>query len=229
MVTLKAKDIKLDEVRELLGFEMIRQGRFEDFLELAPLALAEQVGLEGISSELFDYIENGRISEGQAQLVAVAPLLRLAGYSRAPMTSGRSKTIEYRVEENIGSIYIEDRDTYIRGRFDIVAVNRKIQADEKNLLWILVVESKNMGASEYVGIAQMLTYAYTSLARQESVWGLVTNGANYQFFHIRQGEKPTYRRMPSLNLLDGEPAGRLLQVLKAIREWVPDGSGDSAS
>jgi hypothetical protein len=213
MVTLKAKDIKLDEVRELLGFEMIRQGRFEDFLALAPLELGEQVGLEGISSELFDYIENGRISEGQAQLVAIAPLLRLAGYSRPP--------IEYRVEENIGSIYIEDRDTYIRGRFDIVAVNRKIQADAQNLLWILVVESKNMGASEYVGIAQMLTYAYTSLARQESVWGLVTNGANYQFFHIRRGEKPTYRRMPSLNLLDGELAGRLLQVLKAIWEWVP--------
>jgi hypothetical protein len=82
---------------------------------------------------------------------------------------------------------------YIRGRFDIVAVNRKIQADAPNLLWILVVESKNMGALEYVGIAQMLTYAY----------------------------KPTYRRMPSLNLLDGEPAGQLLPVLKAVREWVP--------
>jgi hypothetical protein len=181
MVTLKAKDIKLDEVQpennhKLLGFEMIRQGRLEDFLELAPLELGEPVGLEGITSELFDYIENGRISEGQAQLVAIAPLLRLAGYSRPP--------IEYRVEENIGSIYIEDRDTYIRGRFDIVAVNRKIATDKQNLLWILVVESKNMGALEYVGIAQMLTYAYTSLARQESVWGLVTNGANYQFFHI---------------------------------------------
>jgi hypothetical protein len=173
-----------------------------------------KVSLDVVTSELFDYIENGRISEGQVQLVAIAPLLRLAGYSRAP--------IEYRVEENIGSIDIEDRDTYIRGRFDIVAVNRKIQTDEKNLLWILVVESKNIGASEYVGIAQMLTYAYTSLGRQDSVWGLVTNGANYQFFHIRRGEKPTYRRMPSLNLLDGEPAGKLLQVLKAIREWVPD-------
>jgi hypothetical protein len=84
-----------------------------------------------------------------------------------------------------------------------------------------VVESKNMGASEYVGIAQMLTYAYTSLARQGAVWGLVTNGANYPFFYIERGEKPTYRRMPSLNLLDPEPSVRLLQVLKAIGGWVP--------
>jgi hypothetical protein len=213
MVTLKAKDIKLDEVRELLGFELIRQGRFEDFLGLQPLVSEEAEGLGVISSELFDYLENGRISEGQMQLVAIAPLLRLAGYSRSP--------IEYRVEEQIGSIYIEDRDTYIRGRFDIVAVNRRVQVDAQNLLWILVVESKNMGASEYVGIAQMLTYAYTSLARQEAVWGLVTNGANYQFFYIERGEKPTYRRMPSLNLLDPEPSVRLLQVLKAIGGWRP--------
>jgi hypothetical protein len=213
MVTLKAKDIKLDEVRELLGFELIRQGRFEDFLGLQPLVSQEAEGLEVISSELFDYLENGRISEGQMQLVAIAPLLRLAGYSRSP--------IEYLVEEQIGSIYIEDRDTYIRGRFDIVAVNRRVQVDVQNLLWILVVESKNMGASEYVGIAQMLTYAYTSLARQEAVWGLVTNGANYQFFYIERGEKPTYRRMPSLNLLDPEPSVRLLQVLKAIGGWRP--------
>jgi hypothetical protein len=214
MVTLKSKAIKLEEVRELLGFELIRQGKFEDFLTLPGLDALEESSLAGITEELFDYIENGRISEGQMQLVAIAPLLRLAGYNRAP--------IEYRVEEDIASIYIPDRDTYIRGRFDIVAVNRNLSTDAQNLLWILVVESKNMGASEYVGIAQMLTYAYTSLARQQAVWGLVTNGANYQFFYIERGEKPTYRRMPSLNLLDEMPAQQLLQVLKGIREWVPE-------
>ncbi len=213
MVALRAKDIKLQEVCELLGFELIRQGRFEDWLDLLPLEWSEQAGLAAITAELFEYLEYDRISEGQMQLVAIAPLSRLAGYNRAP--------IEYRVEEDIASIYIDDRDISIRGRFDIVAVNRTVQTAEQNLLWILVVESKNMGASEYVGIAQMLTYAYTSLARQEAVWGLVTNGANYQFFYVQRGENPTYRRMPSLNLLDMEPAERLLRVFKAIREWQP--------
>jgi hypothetical protein len=216
MVTLKAKAINLEEVRDLLGFELIRQGKFSDFLDLPGLDAAEEMGLAGITEELFDYIENGRISEGQMQLVAIAPLLRLAGYNRAPI-----EYIEYRVEENIASIYIPDRDTYIRGRFDIVAVNRNLPTDGQNILWILVVQSKNMGASEYVGIAQMLTYAYTSLEHQEAVWGLVTNGANYQFFYVKRGERPTYRRMPSLNLLDEMPARQLLQVLKGIREWVP--------
>jgi hypothetical protein len=65
MVTLKAREIKLEEVCELLGFELIRQGRFEDFLTLQPVSPGDSEGLDLISSELFDYLENGRISEGQ--------------------------------------------------------------------------------------------------------------------------------------------------------------------
>jgi hypothetical protein len=218
MVTLKAKSVTLDEVQRLLGFKLVRHGKFEDFLTLLPLSPVEQNNLEVISSELFDYIENGKISEGQAQLIAIAPLLRLAGYNRPP--------IEYRVEENIATIYIEDEETHIRGRFDIVAVNRNIQTSSTSLLWILVIESKSIGASEYVGIAQMLTYAYSSLANQNRVWGLVTNGANYQFFYIQKGEKLIYQRMPNLNLLDPDPATQLIQVLKAIREWDDDRNDD---
>lgn len=214
MVMLKAKSVTLDEVKRLLGFKLVRHGKFENHLTLAPLEATEQTNLELISSELFDYIENGKISEGQAQLVAIAPLLRLAGYNRPP--------IEYHVEENIATIYIEDENTHIRGRFDIVAVNRNIQTSSTSLLWILVIESKNIGVSEYVGIAQMLTYAYTSLAHQNCVWGLVTNGANYQFFYIQKDEELIYQRMPNLNLLDIDPAIQLLQVLKAIREWEGD-------
>ncbi len=114
---------------------------------------------------------------------------------------------------------VTDIDRYDGSIVNGSIVNRQIPVDGKNLRWILVVESKNMGASEYVGIAQMLTYAYTSLSHQEAVWGLVTNGANYQFFYIRRGETPTYQRMMNLNLLDMEPAVKLLQVLKAIRAW----------
>ena len=88
-------------------------------------------------------------------------------------------------------------------------------------LWILVVESKNIEASETVGVAQMFSYAYTSLEKQHSVWGLVTNGLNYRFFYIQNGDRLTYQYMPSLNVLDTESALKLLQVFKAIREWQP--------
>lgn len=88
-------------------------------------------------------------------------------------------------------------------------------------LWILAVESKNIEASKTVGVAQMLSYVYTSVEQQHSVWGLVTNGLNYRFFYIQNGDRLTYQYMPSLNVLDTESALRLLQVFKAIREGQP--------
>jgi Type I restriction enzyme R protein N terminus (HSDR_N) len=205
MVTLRAKEITLKEVNKLLGFQPLFRGRFEDFLQLRPLTELEEKEL--------DQISDGKISEGQARQIAIAPLLRLAGYNRSP--------IVLRIEEEIQRISIKDKDTHITGRFDLVAVNRMIETSATALLWVLVVESKNISASEFTGIAQLLTYAHTSLQQQRAVWGLVTNGATYQFFHIVQGESPTYQYMPVLRLLERDRSMQLLQVLKSIRDWTP--------
>ncbi len=217
MTLLRAKEMTLEDAQRLLGFSPVWDGEFEDFLVLPDLVEPERVELARLRSELLDYLTLGKMSEGQAQVIAILPLLRLAGYSRLP--------IQYRVEEGIARIYIEDEDTHIRGRFDIVAVNRSIVQTERSqaLLWILVVESKNLEASEFAGIAQMLTYAYTSFEQQSAVWGLVTNGANYQFFYVQQSSEGhrTYHYMPSLSLIRSNRSQELLQVLKAIREWVP--------
>ena len=147
------------------------------------------------------------------RFLSVAPLLRLAGFNQVP--------IRLEVEENIDRIYIEDDDTYITGRFDIIAVHREQPEALIMPLWVLVVESKNSEASGSTGVAQMLTYAYSSLEHQPAVWGLVTNGATYQFFYLQQGTPATYQFMPPLNLFGDDLATQLLQVLKAIRVWQP--------
>ncbi len=223
MVTLKARQLKIDEVHTLLGYEPKLDGKFQDYLQLPKLLKQDYSSLTEIRSNFFRYLNRAKISEGQARELSVSPLLRLAGYHQPP--------IYLEVEEEIDRIYIEDQDTYIVGRLDIVAVRQDAIICP---LWILVVESKNTEASEIVGVAQMLAYAHTSLERQNNVWGLVTNGLNYQFFYLdRQGghqasqssgksTKPiTYQYMPSLNLIDADSAAILLQVLKAIREWQP--------
>lgn len=119
MVTLTAREITLEEVRKLLGFQPLFRGQFEDFLVFAPLSELEQQNLDQIANELMDYLAVGNISEGQARQISITPLLRLAGYHPAPIT--------LRVEEDIQQIYIEDKDTHIRGRFDLVAVHRIIE------------------------------------------------------------------------------------------------------
>ena len=217
MTLLRAKEMTLEDAQRLLGFCPVWDGEFGDELVLVALEADELDELARLRSELLDYLTLGKMSEGQAQIVAVLPLLRLAGYSRLP--------IQYRVEEGIARICIEDEDTHIRGRFDIVAVNRSQVTKDQSLLWILVVESKNLEASEFAGIAQMLTYAYTSLESQSAVWGLVTNGATYQFFYVEKSLEGQliYRYMPSLSLIRKDRSRELLQVLKAIRDWVPQG------
>jgi hypothetical protein len=221
MVTLRARDITLEEVENLLGFTPLYDGEFSDFLSLKALSTVELAALQSIRSNFLNYLRRSKISEGQARVIAINPILELAGYHQPP--------IELRIEENIQRIDIKDKDTHIQGRLDIVAVNRTVQASPTALLWVLIVESKNIEASEYTGIAQLLTYAHGSLAHQSAVWGLVTNGASYQFFYIRKSqsdrelkdETPTYLFLPSLRLVEADRACQLVQVLNAIRDWQP--------
>jgi hypothetical protein len=212
MVTLKARELKLQDVHSLLGYEPLLDGKFEDYLQLPDLDPDDRSALEDIRATFFRYLNRAKISEGQARELSVSPLLRLAGYHQPP--------IYLEIEEEIDRIDIEDQDTHIVGRLDIVAV-RQETTSRTIPLWILVVESKNTEASETVGVAQMLSYAYRSLDRQNNVWGLVTNGLNYRFFYIQKPDRLTYQYMPSLNLLDLDSAPKLLQILKAIREWKP--------
>jgi hypothetical protein len=79
-----------------------------------------------------------------------------------------------------------------------------------------VIESKNSEVAPSAGLPQLLTYAFKSLEHHPSVWGLTTNGQNYQFVYLLPGTPPTYQLMPFLNLMDLKPSTQILQVLKAI-------------
>jgi Type I restriction enzyme R protein N terminus (HSDR_N) len=215
MPTLRARELSLEDAHQLLGLEPVWDAEFEDFLTLPDVTEAEQSQLLQLRSNFERYLVSGKISagqtsEGQVRIVTVNPLLQIAGYDQFPL--------EYRSEENIAQIFIEEQDLYIRGRFDLVVVNRKLANSQQEPLWILVVESKNLSISESSGIAQLLTYAHTSLNHQDSVWGLVTNGETYRFFYIEKGSPIRYHHMPSLSLMRSRQLIQLLQVLKAIRD-----------
>jgi hypothetical protein len=209
MATVRARNMTIENAHKWLGYSPIFDGVFEDWLTLQPLEPSEIEVLDQIREELRTYLRRGRISEGQAKVISLIPLLRLAGYSRSPL--------EYLVEEDIGEISIEDEDTVIRGRLDLVVANRDLPTGKNTFLWIVVVETKNIEASEFAGIAQLLTYAYRSLERQPSIWGMVTNGVTYQFFYLEKSETGlTYQYLPALRVVERQQALELLQVLKAI-------------
>ena len=208
MATLTASQLSLKDVHQLLGFQRQYNNSFISLLYLEKLTDVEKKELEQIRDDFDFYLTEDEVSEGQVKLLTISPLLRLGGFYRHP--------IRITLEEKIGDIDIEDSDTKIRGRLDILAVHRTRQTATNASFWILVIESKNSEIAPAAGLSQLLTYAFPSLKFQESVWGLTTNGMGYQFVYIQSDKPPIYQLMPFLNLMEPEPSVKILQVFKAI-------------
>lgn len=208
MTILNARNLSLEEVHRLFGFQKHYNDSFSNYLSLEPLTEVEQQELKQIQQDFDRYLTVGKVSEGQVKFLAVAPLLRLAGFYRYP--------IEIVLEENIADIEVEDEDIRIKGRFDILAISKAQHTKPQTYFWVLLIESKNSQIDISTGLPQLLTYSYKNLDNQKSVWGLTTNGRSYQFVYIEQGNPPIYYLLPELNLMERERSSQLLQVLKAI-------------
>jgi len=208
MTTFNASNLSLNDVYQLLKIQKLPNGSFTPFLSIEPLTDFEQQELGQIRDDFDNYLTEGKVAEGMVKVLTIFPLLRLAGFYRHP--------IKITMEQEIAEVRIEDENTNITGRFDILAVNKTQRITTDVYFWVLLIESKNSQIDPLAGLPQLLTYAYKSLERQESLWGLTTNGARYQFVYIQQGNPPTYQLMPFLNLMDYEPSIQILQVLKAI-------------
>ena len=203
MKTIDAKNLTLRDIQRVLKFEE-QQGSFTLLLDLLNTTEFEQQELQEISNLFRDYYAEGKISEGEVKFLILAPLMRLAGFYNS--------SIKITLEENIADISIIDEDTNIKGRMDILAIKKT----EFTPFWILVIESKNSSINSSEGLPQLLTYAHTSLKNQTSVWGLTTNGMDYQFAYIHSGPPPTYQLLPKLDITRPDSAIQLLQTLKTI-------------
>jgi hypothetical protein len=204
---LEASQLSLNDVRRLLKLEEREGDAFTDFFSLEPLSELEQQEILKIRTDFRRYLSAGKVSEELVKFLVLSPLMRLAGFFDIP--------IVLTMEDSI-AIEVEDADTLIKGRLDVLAVNQPDAELAAAQFWILVVEAKNSAIDPWAGLPQLLTYAYKSLQQQSSVWGLTTNGRNYQFVYLTRGNPCTYQILPDLSLTDRERSLLLAQVLKAI-------------
>lgn len=204
---LEASQLSLNDVRRLLKLERQTGGSFTEFLSMEPLTDFEQQELLLIGNHFWRHLEAGKVSAKLVKFLVVSPLMRLTGFFKVPVVLTMEDSIP---------IEVEDGDTLIKGRLDILAVNQPDAELAAAQFWILVVEAKNSAIDPWAGLPQLLTYAYKSLQQQSSVWGLTTNGRNYQFVYLTRGNPCTYQILPDLSLTDRERSLLLAQVLKAI-------------
>lgn len=207
--TLDASTISLEDVYKLFKYEEQINDSITSLLSLEPITEFEQQELLQIRNLFRSYYAAGKISEGQIKFLFLGQLMKLAGFYHP--------SIKITLEENIASIFVEDEDTIVKGRMDILAVNKTQGRTLTTPFWILVIESKNSSVNASEGLPQLLTYAYKSLEQQTSVWGLTTNGMDYQFAYIQQGNTPTYQLLPKQDITRPESSIELLQIFKAIR------------
>lgn len=206
--TLDASNLTLENVQELLYYDEQYNSSFTSLLTLESLTEFEQQELEEIGTLFRSYYTAGKISEGQIRFLFLAPLLRLAGFY--------TPKIKIVLEEKIADILVEDKDRLIKGRMDILAFNKQIKKNVVSPFWILIIETKNSSINALEGLPQLLTYAYDAIKEQSSVWGLCTNGMDYQFVYIQQADPPVYQLLPKLDITRSDSSIELLQVLKAI-------------
>lgn len=206
--TLDASNLRLKDVQSLLKLTEQLNDSFTSLLSLENLTEFEQQELQVIRNIFREYYSEGKISEGQIKFLFLAPLMKLAGFYNS--------SIKITLEENIADISVEDEDTNIKGRMDILAVTKTQERIVTTPFWILVIESKNSSFNASEGLPQLLTYAYKSLKNQTSVWGVTTNGMDYQFVYLQQGNPPIYQLLPKLDITRSESSIELLQVFKSI-------------
>jgi len=201
---IPASSSTLFEVIEKFQFKNTFEDEFESFLKLEPLTEIEKAAALDLQKVWQNYRLQDRTAEHYVKTAGASFLMWSCGY----VTAG----LELLLEEDIEEIELEDGDTVIRGRMDMM-MWRPPQG-QKTALCPLIIENKKGGADTTVGVPQLLTYASTFLKYQPMVWGLVTNGYRYAFFQVQEG---LFREFRPLYLFSPKDLEMLFQVAIAIR------------
>jgi hypothetical protein len=170
--------------------------------DLPELTDSETSTLDGIKKRFFRHRERGSLAEGTVNQLVISPLLTLAGLYDEPFFVTTKPEVE---------LLLEDRDELLRGRIDTLIIQQQ--------LWVLVVESKSTIAFS-VALPQALTYMMGNPNPKRPVYGLITNGDEFQFIKLSIFDRPQYdlSNIFSLLLPHRNQLYEIMRVLKQIRQ-----------
>lgn len=181
------------------------EGFFSEWVEDLPeLDEREQAGIERIKQR-YDYHRfDGLLLEGTINLVVVSPLLELAGFLDPP----------FRLRSPYGiALELDDPEETIRGFIDVLVVQER--------LWILVVESKRTSIPVPAALPQLLAYMLASPQIERPVFGMATNGDEFVFLKLSQGNTPQYDASRTFSLFPRRhELGEVLRILKRLGQAV---------
>jgi hypothetical protein len=200
--TIQAKNIELRDLIEKFGLQRNNDPQFfrewqDNLPELTDL---EKQALDEVKDD-YIHLSEYRILEPVVKLVVLSPLLRMAGFYRAPFYLTGEK--EVRIES-------DDEGTIITGRLDLLVFTPEF--------WVLVIEAKKAQLSLEAGIPQALAYMLGSPNSEKPIFGFVTNGIDFIFLKLTQQETPKYATSYSFTLRSEDGLYTVLKVLKRFAQ-----------
>jgi hypothetical protein len=195
---LQAKDVTLTQLRESFGLvPELDYLFFREWQDDVPELEAEaSTALEEVKVD-FLHLSRYDLLEPIVKMVVLSPILRLAGFYRDPFYVMAEKKVE---------LLSEDGDLLVRGMVDLIVFHPKI--------WIVSVEAKRSYYSLEAAIPQALFYMLGQATEGQAVFGLVTNGREFQFLKLIKGQVSRYALSYTLSL---NRDGDLVQVVRSLR------------
>lgn len=173
--------------------------------ELTPTEIAE---LEHLKNRYLYYMEDGEISEGTANIIMLSPLLDTLGLCDPPYRIQGEHWVRLSLKTDTDA-----GPTILEGRIDALTV--------KGNLWLVVAEGKRGGFNVLQAIPQALAYMMGNPHPEKPVFGLVTNGYDYLFLKVMQGNSPSYSLSHNFTLLSDD-ANNLLRVAKILKRLIAE-------
>lgn len=198
---IQAQNINFAYLEE--KFQLHKSAREEFFPEwlqnLPEVNDLEKQFLDRVKANFLHLIMQPPFLENAVKMVVLSPLLDLAGFYNNPFYLATEKSIELAVKDN---------DEIVRGRIDVLVVQQQ--------LWLLVVESKKASFSLLEAIPQALIYMLNNPNKEKPVFGLVTNGEDFQFLKLQNQERPVYALSDKFTLF--RRRNELYQVLSILKK-----------
>jgi len=197
---IPANQLTLAEVESRLGLALVRDPQFcpEFQARNSELSGEEQDALDRVQSNFLTLFKRSQVLENIVKMVVLSPLLDLAGFYAPP----------YQIEaETSVELAIADQDEIIRGRIDVLVLNRQ--------LWLLVIESKRPALDVMTAVPQALTYLRGNPNAEQPSYGLITNGNTFLFLKLSPQPHYGFSRLFSL-LNPGNELYDVMQILKTL-------------
>ncbi|HEY9853161.1 MAG TPA: restriction endonuclease subunit R [Leptolyngbyaceae cyanobacterium] len=203
--TIQATELTLSDLESKFGIELVEDEQFfpEWVDNLPEITDIEKQRLDRVKASYLNLVKYSLLEEA-VKMVVVSPLLDMAGFYLPPFRL---------ITENQVQIAIEDEQTIIKGKIDILVV--------KERFWVLVIESKRSGISLEAGLPQALAYMLGSPNLDKPVLGMLTNGSSFRFIKLVKENLPKYGLSNLFDIRDrGNELYDVLSIMKRFAEII---------